>query len=41
MRYDITALFERPVFGQVSRTSRDTKAERVFAERGPESAARK
>jgi len=40
MRYDVTALFDRPVFGAVSRATRDIEAERIFAETGPESAAR-
>lgn len=41
MRYQVTALFDQPVFGQVSRAAADTDAERIYAERGPESAARK
>jgi hypothetical protein len=40
MRYDVTALFDQPVFGAISRMSRDTAAESVFADKGPESAAR-
>jgi hypothetical protein len=40
MRYQVAALFDRPVFGEVSRTTADTDAERVFVDKGPESAAR-
>jgi hypothetical protein len=41
MRYQITALFDQPVFGQVSRATLDVDAERIYSDRGPESAARK
>jgi hypothetical protein len=40
MRFQVIALFDRPVFGEVSRTTADTEAERIFADKGPESAAR-
>lgn len=40
MRYLVTALFDRPIFGEVSRAAADTEAERVFVDKGPESAAR-
>jgi hypothetical protein len=39
-RYDVTALFDRPVNGRVSVCSADREYENVFAE-SPESAARK
>lgn len=41
MRYTVTAFFNRPINGQVSREAQNTEAERVFSDRGPESAARK
>jgi hypothetical protein len=41
MRYQVTALFDRPIFGAISRAAADTDAERVYAEKGPESAARR
>jgi|HubBroStandDraft_3_1064219.scaffolds.fasta_scaffold389133_1 hypothetical protein len=41
MRYDVTALFDKPVFGQISRATLDNAAEHVFSDRSPESAARK
>lgn len=41
MRYQVTALFDRPVNGATERATADTEAERVYADKGPESAARR
>jgi len=40
MRYQVAAVFGRPVAGEIARAAADTEAERVYADT-PESAARK